>query len=88
MFIAEINTIEIGPKVVNSSHEMLFNIFEVNQDKYYSPLYEIDPDINYYNTIGSHLGANCNYYYEDYFKTALKSKCVDITAKIFWHCVI
>ena len=80
MFIAEINTIEIIPKVINSSNEMLFNPFEVNEDKYYSPLYEIDPDINYYNTIGSHLGSSCNYYFEDYFETALKSKGVDITA--------
>ena len=39
MFIAEINTIEIGPKVINSSHEMLFNPFEVNEDEYYSTLY-------------------------------------------------
>ena len=63
MFIAEINTIEIIPKVINSSNEMLFNPFEVNADKYYSPLYEIDPDINYHNTIGSHLGSSCNYYF-------------------------
>ena len=54
MFISEIITIEIGPKVINSFHEMLLNRFEVNQDEHYFPLYESDPDVNNHNTIGSH----------------------------------
>ena len=60
---------------------MLFNPFEVNEDQYYTPLCEIDPDINYYNSIGSHLGTNCNYYYEGHFETALKTKCIDIKTR-------
>ena len=47
------STLEIIPKVINSSNEKLFNPFEVNEEKYDFPLYEIDPDINCYNTIGS-----------------------------------
>ena len=81
MFISEIITIEIGPKVINSFHEMLFNRFKVNQGEHYFPFYESDPDVNYHNTIGSHLGFNCNYNCEDHFAAALKSKFVDNTAR-------
>ena len=78
MFLAEINKVDICPEIINISHGMQFNPFEVNEDQYYTPLYEIDLDINYYNSISSHLATNCNYYYEDHFETALKTKCIDI----------
>ena len=41
IFIAEINKIEICPEIINISVGMLFNPFEVNEDQYYTPLYEL-----------------------------------------------
>ena len=81
LFIAEINKIEICPEIINISDRMLVYPFEINEDQYYTPLYEIDPEIIYYNSIGSHLRTNCNYYYEDHFETALKTKCIDIKTR-------
>ena len=81
LFIAEINKIEICPEIINISDGMLFNPFEVNADRYCTPLYEIDPDIKYYNSTGFHLGTNCNCYYEDHFETALKTKRIDIKTR-------
>ena len=81
LFIAEISKIEICPETINISDWMLFNPFEVNEGHYYTPLYEIDPDINCYNSISYHLRTNCNYYYEYNFETALKTKCIDIKTR-------
>ena len=38
----------------------------------YAPIYEIDPDINFYNEIDYHIGSTCNYYMEDAFSSITK----------------
>ena len=60
LFVAEINTFGLNAVSINSSFDLLFNPFELNEDDYYSPLCEIDPDVNFYNKISSHLGSSCN----------------------------
>ena len=81
LFIAEINKIEICPETIKVFDGMLFNAFEVNEDQFYTPLYKIDLDVNYYNSTSSHLGTNCNYYYYDHFEITLKTKCIDIKTR-------
>ena len=75
LFVTEINKFRSNVVSLNtSSLELLFNPFELNEDDNYSPLCEIDPDVNFYNKIDSHLGSSCNYYFEDYFLEALSKK--------------
>ena len=74
LFVAEINTFGLNAVSINSSLDLLFNPFELNEDVYYSPLCEINPDVNCYNKISSHLGSSCNHYFEDYLPEALAKK--------------
>ena len=53
---------------------MLFQPFELNTNDYYSPLFDVDPDINFYIKIDFHTGFNCNYYMEDFFSGALRER--------------
>ena len=82
---------EICPEIINISDGMLFNPFEGNEDQYYKPLYETDPDFNYYNSIRSHLGTYYNYHCEDHFETALKANSIHIKTgniRSIWHLII
>ena len=55
----------------------IFNPFMLNDDDFYTPLWEIDPDINFYNKIDMHLVSSCNYYMDSSFLSAV-SKNIDL----------
>ena len=74
LFISDINHFDISLKTLDSISECIFNPFELNTDKYYSPLCDIDPDINFYNEIDYHLVSHCNYYMDNHFTSAIKNK--------------
>ena len=63
-FLAEINNFTLSDRIAALS-DMLLQPFELNTNDYYSPLFDVDPDINFYNKIEFHTGFNCNYYMED-----------------------
>ena len=89
LFVAEINTFRSNVVSLNtSSLEVLFIPFELNEDDDYSHLCEIDPDVNFYNKIGSHIGSSCNYYFEDYFLDALSKSMNLILRTLQSHYVI
>ena len=50
-FISEVNNMNINTQTLESLSELLFNPFELNTDDQYSPLYDIDPDVNLAITI-------------------------------------
>ena len=62
VFMCDINCIETCSRTIEQLSELIFNPFELNMDDHYSPLYDVDPDMNYYNELDSHIGLNCNYY--------------------------
>ena len=64
-FLAEINNFTLSDRVAALS-DVLFQPFELNDNDYYSPLSDVDPDV--------HTGFNCNYYMEDLFSDALRDK--------------
>ena len=72
-FLAEINNFTLSDRIAALS-DMLFQPFELNTNDYYSPLFDVDPDINFYNKIDFHTGFNCNYYMEDFFSGALRER--------------
>ena len=74
LFISDINHFDISLKTLDSISECIFNPFELNTDKYYSPLCDIDLDINFYNEIDYHLVSHCNYYMDNHFTSAIKNK--------------
>ena len=71
MFIVEINNYDLKTRLIELS-DALFQPFEINSDDFYAPIYEIDPDINFYNEIDYHIGSTCNYYMEDAFSSITK----------------
>ena len=64
----------LGHAPIESLSDLLFNPFELNSDDHYSPLIDIDPDMNYYNEIDSHIALNCNYYFEESISAAINDK--------------
>ena len=47
VFVSEVNCIETSNMSIESLTELLFNPFELNSDDHYSPMFGIDPDMNY-----------------------------------------
>ena len=72
-FLAEINNFTLSDRVAALS-DVLFQPFELNDNDYYSPLFDVDPDVNFYNKIDCHTGFNCNYYMEELFSDAPRDK--------------
>ena len=65
VFVSEVNNIGSYTRSIESLFDFLFNPFELNSDDHYSPLMDIDPDMNYYNEIDYHIALNSNYYLEE-----------------------
>ena len=59
---------------IESLTERLFNPFELNSDDHYSPMFDIDPDMNYYNELDSHIALNCKYHFEETIAAAISDK--------------
>ena len=74
VFVSEVNNIGSCTRSIESLSHLLFNPFELNSDDHYSPLFDIDPDMNYYNEIDSHIALNCNYYFEESISAAINDK--------------
>ena len=74
VFVSEVNNIGSCTRSVETLSDLLFNPFELNSDDHYSPLIYIDPDMNYYNEIDSHIALNCNYYFEESISAAINDK--------------
>ena len=47
VFVSEVNCIETYNRSIQSITGLLFNQFELNSDDPYSPMFDIDPDMNY-----------------------------------------
>ena len=71
-FVAVINHFNFSDRLAESS-DMLFQPFKLNTDSYYSPWFNIDPDINFYNKINRHINSNCDYDMEEELSMVLKN---------------
>ena len=49
-FVTEVY-MDIGTRTLESLSELLFNLTELNTEDQYSPLYDIDPDVHFYNEL-------------------------------------
>ena len=89
VFISEIHATDLSTTTIESLDLCMFNPFMLNDDDFYTPLWEIDPDINFYNKIDSHLVSSCNYYMDSSFLSAV-SKNIDLLQQkdIFSMCHI
>ena len=84
MFVSEVNNIGSCTRSIESLSDLLFNPFELNSDDHYSPLIDIDPDMNYYNENDSHIALNCDYYFEESILAAINDKIkLGILVKFF-----
>ena len=72
LFLSEINKFSYSERLAEVS-DILFQPFELNNNDSYSPLFDIDPDINFFNKIDYQIGSNCNYYMEDTFHSNLNN---------------
>ena len=89
IFLCELNGIDIDEHTIESLSDRLFNPFQLNDKDYYSPLSQIDPDVNFYNNINTHLGLNCNYYMENSFYDLIKARTNCLTSEnVFSLCHI
>ena len=57
-FLAEINNFTRSYRVAALS-DVLFQTFELNDNDYYSPLFDVDPNVNFYNEIDLHAYVQC-----------------------------
>jgi hypothetical protein len=73
--ISELNTSQRIP--FRQLEHQIFNVFELNDDESLVPIYDADPDLQYFNEL-SHLNSlnKCDYYLEDSF---IKKCCIDDT---------
>ena len=81
IFLCELNGIDIDDYTIDSLSCRLFNPFQLNDKDYYTPLSQIDPDVNFYNNVNSHLGLSCNYYLENTFYELVKSQMHNSTTE-------
>ena len=58
---------------IEELNNMIFIPFEINDQNTFSPLFEIDPDIQFFNSLANNLSV-CDYYLEDSFN----KKCTDL----------
>ena len=72
-FKVEISNLDIESKDIESLSQLLFNPFELNNDDIYSPLCDIDPDVNYYDLLETHV-QQCNYYFENSFLPVIQKR--------------
>ena len=68
IFLFELNGIGIDDYNIDSLSCRLFNPFQLNDKDYYTPLSQIDPDVNFCNNVNSHLGLSCNYYINTFYE--------------------
>ena len=89
ILLCELNGISIDEHTIGSLVECLFNPFQLNDKDYYTPLSEVDPDVNFYNNINSHLVLNCNSYLENsaYDLMRTQTNCLS-TDNVFSLCHI
>ena len=81
IFLCELNGVDIDDYTIDSLCCRLFNPFQLNDKDYYTPLSQIDPDVNFYNNVNSHLGLNCNYYLENTVYELVKSQMCNSTTE-------
>ena len=74
LFVSDVNYFDFSLNNFDSISTRIFNPFELSIDRYYSPLYDIDPDINFYNEIDYHLVSQCNYYMENHFTNVISNR--------------
>ena len=72
--MSEVNCIETYNRSIQSLTGLLFNQFELNYDDHYSPMFDMDPDMNYYNELDSHIALNCKYHFEESIAAAISDK--------------
>ena len=70
-FISALPVNDIDHANLNPISKFLFVTIEFNEDPYYIPSVEYDPDVYFLNEISQNINFNANYYLEDGFK-----KCV------------
>ena len=89
VFMCDIRCIETCSRTIEQLSELIFNPFELNMDDHYFPLYDVDPDTNYYNELDSHIGLNCNYYFHNSFPCVIHEKLKETYMKcVFSLCHI
>ena len=84
VLLSDINCFEAGSRSIEQLSEIVFNPFELNTDDHYSPLYDADPDMNYCNEIDSHIGLNCNNYFDNSFQSVIREKLRHIDSKKYF----
>ena len=89
VFMCDINRIVTCSRSIEQLSELIFNPFELNTDYHYSPLYDVDPVMNYYNDLDSHIGLNCNYHFDNSFPCVIHEKLKETDMKcVFSLCHI
>ena len=81
------NQIDVGAKTIESTSQLIFNSFEFNDGIEYSPLGDIEPDVNFFNELDYHLGLNCNYCFEDSVFDILIKKFPNMSGDKAFPCV-
>ena len=79
LLVFDINHLCFNRKNLDLISERIFDPFEMNTDKYYAPLCDIDPDINFFNEIDNHLVSPCNYFMENHFISAVKNRFLGVS---------
>ena len=66
----------------------IFNPFMFNDNDLYTSLWELDPEVNFYNEIAMHLVSSCSYYMDSSFLSAVSQNIDLLEQNIFFGCVI
>ena len=65
--------------------DKILNPFELNDADKLPPVFDIDPDLNYFNELNYSLVANSNYYFEDSFNEMITKRAVTQNTISFFH---
>ena len=86
MFIENIGTFFNYTHPSANVQNMVFNIFEMNDDSSFLPLTGVDPDTQFYNEILHLNNANsCHYYLEDAFNEKMNLLNLDCFSAIHFN---
>ena len=69
---------------IDDLNDKIFVPFELNNNTENHPLYQADPDLHFFNTVGNQI-MHSDYYLEDSFKQLIEQKCISPLSMSFIH---
>ena len=83
-YLCELKLDNVGLSIIHE-HNLILEPFDLNEDSDDIPLSDIDPDLQFYNSIHHRLYNNCDYFDENSFNKAVSRTFYDRNTFALFH---